>query len=181
MKRIILAMGFLLGAIPVAQGQDYTGYIGVYVSPSDFGGMTIQRFIPNTPASKANIAGQIRRGDTIVKLAGRPVNSHNDLNRARNLIPYGREGKLVLRGPDGSYYFVWISRKDPAVAAAAYGGYGVPVEAARAAASDGFRPGGQGDGSAYSDIRDADGVSDDAVETSPVPVETIPYEEGDIR
>ncbi len=134
MKRIILAMGALVGAIAVAQGQDFTGYIGVYVSPSDFGGVTIQRFIPILQHPKQTL---------LVKLDGETPSSNLlvDLSILITIyfepeitIPYGREGKLVLRGPDGSYYFLWISRKDPAVAAAAYGGSSMPVEAARAAA-----------------------------------------------
>ena len=133
--------------------QDYRGYLGVLVSPADFGGMVIEGFIKNTPASKLNAGGSIRRGDVITRLAGRNITGLRSLTRARDSIPFGAEGKMVLRDQAGQYYFVWISRKNPAVARA-LAARGATRAEIQTKTSDTFSYGGKGMGEGQADIRD---------------------------
>lgn len=130
---------YLAPGILRAQNPNYPGYLGVYVEEND-GGMQIIGFILRTPAARLAALGELNRYDTIVKLAGHRTQSLAELRWARNTIPFGKEGKMVLRTPSDSFYFVWISRNRPGV-------YG-------AVAPDEIRPGGVGPGTREPDIRD---------------------------
>lgn len=100
-----------------AQNPNFPGYLGVYVVEGR-DGMQITGFIRNTPAAELASIGEISRGDVIVKLAGQPTRSLNQLRSVRNGIPLDQEAKMVLRGPDGLYH-VWISRSEAVAAAIA--------------------------------------------------------------
>jgi hypothetical protein len=158
MKRNVLMHLMVLIAIAaagvmheaLAQNPNFPGYLGVYVQEANRG-MEITHFIRQTPASRLAANGDISTGDIIVRLAGQNTYSLQQLLQARNRIPYGREGKMVLRSPDGSYYYIWIQRNQPVAAAPAFGNAG----RAMAAPADEFRPGGRGQGDNEADIRDA--------------------------
>jgi hypothetical protein len=133
-----------------AQNQEFPGYIGVYVNEGNFG-MQIANFIRQTPAARLANTGNISVGETIVRLAGMDTQTLQELRQARNRIPYGREGKMILRRPNGTFHTVWISRNEP-VAAAPAGRFG--AAAPTAAAPDEFRAGSEGRGDNDPDIRD---------------------------
>jgi hypothetical protein len=178
MKKVLFGIwcfGLLSFGYTGSAQRDYKGYLGVLVSPDDHGGMAIEGFIRNTPASKLSMAGEIRKGDVIVKLAGKKVESLKELTRARDSIPFGKEGKMVLRGRNNTTYYIWISRKDPAVARAAIA-RGESAEAAQTEAADVFSAGGKGEGEGEEDIRDARDTAEEV--TTPEPIRD---EEGDIR
>ena len=105
-----------LASFASAQNPDYPGYLGVYVQEGN-GGMRITSFIRNTPAEALAKQGDISRGDTIVRLGGRPTRTLTELRAARNRIPDGKEAKMILAS-GGAMYHVWISRSE-AVAAVA--------------------------------------------------------------
>lgn len=96
-----------------AEGQDrfggarHQGFLGVYVVPGDEG-MMITQFIRNTPAYHLYQRNQLHRYDTIVRLAGRDVHTLYQLWDARDSIPPGKEGRMVLLSHRGEYYHVWI-------------------------------------------------------------------------
>lgn len=127
-----------------AQNKDFPGYLGVYVQESDEG-MEITGFIKKTPAAKLANQGAISVGDTIVKLIGKRTRSLAELKQHRNSIPYGKEGKMLLRNSDDEYYYVWISRNRPVVAAG---------PGATAGAPDGITRGAPGKGEDVPDLRD---------------------------
>jgi len=135
-----------------AQNPDYPGYLGVYVQEGN-GGMRITSFIRNTPAETLAKQGDIRRGDTIVRLGGRPTRTLTELRAARNRIPDGKEAKMILSS-GGAMYHVWISRSEAVAAAAAPGASGSAQP--RSAAPDRFYKGGAGEGD-EGDFRDARG------------------------
>lgn len=159
-KKLLVLLGSLLsllsysGICTAQDPSDNRGLLGVWVSPADDGGMVIERFIRDTPASKLNRDGQIHRGDVIVKLAGSKVSSVNTLRRARGKIPFGKEGKMVLRDRRHNYYHVWIGRKDPATACEPEELETLSQEQIEVKCSDGFSYGGEGDGGDEPDIRD---------------------------
>jgi hypothetical protein len=124
-----------------ADNPNFPGYLGVYVVESN-GGMQITSFIRDTPAAALAASGEINRGDTIVRLAGRNTRTLQQLLQARNSIPMDKEAKMVLRDRFGQAYYVWISRNEPTAAAAA--------------PADTFRRGGAGEGS-EGDFRDRPG------------------------
>ena len=114
-------LAFISSESPVlAQNPDYPGYLGVYVMEGN-GGMRITNFIRNTPAAALARQGDIRTNDTIIKLGGRPTRTLSELRSARNLIPDGKEAKMILSSR-GRTYHVWISRSE--AVAAAYGAAG---------------------------------------------------------
>lgn len=96
-----------------AEGQDrfggvrHHGFLGVYVVPGDEG-MMITQFIRNTPAYRLYQRHELHRYDSIVRLAGRDVHSLYQLWDARDSIPPGKEGRMVLLSQHGDYYHVWI-------------------------------------------------------------------------
>lgn len=159
--KYFLLFGFLvsLGGVAssaAAQNPDYPGYLGVMVVEGN-GGMQIRGFIRNTPAEELAKDGNISRNDTIVKLAGRPTRTLQELRAARNRIPEGKEAKMVLRSGNELYH-VWISRSEAVAAAAAPGTYGsaAPRSAqpgSAAPAGDRFYKGGKGEGK-EGDFRD---------------------------
>jgi len=143
-----------------AQNPNYPGYLGVMVAEGN-GGMQIRSFIPDTPAEQLAMDGNIVRNDTIVKLAGRPTRTLQELRAARNQIPYGKEAKMVLRSGN-DYYHVWISRSEAVAAAAVYGSANpgsaaprsaAPMQAQQQQRPDRFKKGGKGEGT-EADIRD---------------------------
>lgn len=130
----LLLFGLLAANVNPANGQNpyFPGYLGVYVMNGDRG-MTITGFIRNTPARALAEQGRLSRQDTILRLGGMPTRTLSELQSARNCIPPGKEGKMVLRDRWGGYYHVWISRSDSVAAASAPaefrdGGAGVGVE-----------------------------------------------------
>jgi hypothetical protein len=140
----------LFAAPAGAQNPDYPGYLGVMVVEGN-GGMQIRGFIRDTPAEMLAQDGNISRNDTIVKLAGRPTRTLQELRAARNRIPDGKEAKMVLRSGN-EFYHVWISRSEAVAAAMAPGSYGSAAPrssqpgSAAPARGDRFFKGGKGEG-----------------------------------
>lgn len=145
-----------------AQNPDFPGYLGVYVQEDDWG-MEITGFIRKTPAAKMAARGDISEGDSIVKLAGKSTGTLQELRRARNSIPYGKEGRMVLRDTDGNYYHVWISRNRPA-----------PGVAAAAAPADTFGARAKGAGDGEEDVRDIKGADGEEGPSAPPPDDDNP-------
>jgi hypothetical protein len=123
--------------------DEFAGYIGVNVVQDGLGGMQITGFLPDTPAATLHEAGEIRKGDSIVKLAGKQTRTLSQLKKARNDIPLDKEGKMVIKSRQGGYYFVWVSRKHPEGGNAAFA----------AAAPDKMTFGGKGEGKDHGDLR----------------------------
>ncbi|MCO6453975.1 MAG: hypothetical protein J5I93_01560 [Pirellulaceae bacterium] len=115
---ILVAMVVVVGWAEVGAAQDnpdFPGHLGVYVAPR-FGGMEIQGFIPNTPASRMARTADLRRGDVILELDGSATPSMRRLLAARDGVPIGAEARMVLRSPRGEVYHVWIGRSQGAPA-----------------------------------------------------------------
>lgn len=103
-KLCVLLLGFALVAMPARADE---GFLGVYVAEGDEG-MLITDFIRNTPAYKLHERGDLDRFDTIVKLAGKKVRTLSQLKNARDSIPYGKEGRMVMIDQNGDSFHVWI-------------------------------------------------------------------------
>jgi hypothetical protein len=111
---------FVLSGFALAQNPNYPGHLGVFVVEGN-GGMQITGFIRDTPAADLASQGGLSRNDTILRLGGKPTRSLGELKAARNRIPEGQEGKMILRGRNGTYH-VWISRSEAVAASIAPGG-----------------------------------------------------------
>jgi hypothetical protein len=160
---LVLSAG---GSLAHGQNPNYPGYLGVYVVEGN-GGMRISGFIRDTPAEELSLNGDMNRYDTIVRLAGRSTRSLNELRFARNRIPDGQEAKMILRTPQGDYYYVWISRS-PAVAMSPGPGGTYGSAAPGSGAPDRIQVGGQGQGGDQ-DFRPKGGDKEEGSFGSPAP------------
>jgi hypothetical protein len=127
------------------RGQSH-GLLGVYVVEGRRG-MIILDFIPRTPADRLHRRHVIEHDDEILSLAGQPTYTLDDLRDARDSIPRGKEGKMVLRDSQGDRYHVWVAPR-PA-------GFAAPAE------PDSWSEGKRGTGDPGEDIRDARGTEGD--------------------
>lgn len=114
---ITIAACMCLGSVCVSaaaepKGKSH-GFLGVYVVEGD-GGVIITDFIEKTPAYDLYKKNKIGLNHTIIKLAGKKTETVDELRDARDRIPSGKQGKMILLDDDGDKYHVWISmRKGP--------------------------------------------------------------------
>jgi hypothetical protein len=126
--------------------------------------MRITGFIRDTPAAELAESGVLSRNDTIVRLAGRSTRSLFELKAARNRLDPDRYAKMIVRKPDGDYYYMWVTVSPPVVT----GRPGEVGSGASQGAADEIIPGGEGQGGTE-DFRPKDSDGDGGLFGSPAP------------
>ncbi|MBL8724662.1 MAG: PDZ domain-containing protein [Planctomycetes bacterium] len=81
---------------PGAQAAQPRGYLGLAVAEAD-GGLRIERVLPDGPAAHA----EVRAGERLRTVAGHPVTTLLDLDRALATVRTGQQVELGTLGPDG--------------------------------------------------------------------------------